>query len=47
MADKVKRDQIVALETAGVSINDIVKQLRVCCKMVYNAWKQIQVSHKL
>ena len=29
MADKVKRNQIVALKTAGGSNNDIVKQLKV------------------
>ena len=44
MADKVKRDQIVALKTAGVSNNDIVKQLKACRKTVYNAWKQFQES---
>ena len=44
MADKVKRDQIVALKTAGVSSNDIFEQLKVCRKKVYNAWKQFQES---
>ena len=44
MADTVKRDQIVALKTAGVSDNDIVKQLKVCRKTVYNACKQFQES---
>ena len=44
MADKVKHDQIVALKTAGVSNNEIVKQLNVYRKTVYNAWKQVQES---
>ena len=44
MADKVKRDQIVGLKTVGVSNNDIVKQLKMCRKRVYNAWKQFQES---
>ena len=34
MADKVKRDQIVALKTADVSNNDTVKQHKVCRKTV-------------
>ena len=42
MADKFKRDQIVALKTAGVSNKCIVKQLKVCRKTVFNAWKQFQ-----
>ena len=32
MADKVKRVQLVALKTAGVSNNDIVKQFRCVAK---------------
>ena len=44
MADKVKCDQIVALNTAGISNNDLVKQLKVGLKTVYNAWKQFQES---
>ena len=42
MADKVKSDQIVALKTLSVSNKCIVKQLRVCWKTVFNAWKQFQ-----
>ena len=40
MAAKAKRDQIVALKTAGKSNCDITKQLDVCRKTVYNIWKQ-------
>ena len=36
MADKVKREQTVALKSDGVSNNDIVKQLKVYRKTVYN-----------
>ena len=34
MADKVYRDQIFDLETAGVTKVEIVKQLKVCRKMI-------------
>lgn len=44
MADKVRRDQIVALMIAGVSNKDIAKQLNVCRKTVHNAWKQYEQS---
>lgn len=40
MASQAKRDQIVALKTAGMSNRDITKQLHVCRKTVFNVWKQ-------
>ena len=38
MASKATRDQIVALETAGISNRDITKQLDVYRKTVVNVW---------
>ena len=38
MASGAKRDQIVALKTAGISIRIITKQLDVCRKTVVNVW---------
>ena len=34
MANKAKRDQIVARKTDGVTLNEKVKQLNVCRKTV-------------
>ena len=44
MANKAKRDQIVALKTDGVTYNDNVKQLKVCRKTVKDARKQFRES---
>ena len=44
MANKAKRDQIVALKTDGITWMDIVKQFKVCQKTVDNARKQFQES---
>lgn len=38
MASKVKRDKIVALKAAGGHNKDIIKQLNVYRKTVFNTW---------
>ena len=40
----MKRDQIVALKTDGVTQTENVKRLKVCRKTVHDAWKQLQES---
>ena len=40
MASIAKRDQIVALRTAGICNLDTAKQLGVCRKTVFNVWKR-------
>lgn len=40
MASKVKCYQIVALKKSSVSYKNIMKQLNVCRKTVFNIWKR-------
>ena len=42
IANKAKRDLIVALKTAGATNKKIVTKLKVCLKNVYNGWKWFQ-----
>lgn len=44
MASKATRDQIVALKADGVSNKDVIKQLNVCRKTVFNTWKRYTQS---
>lgn len=44
MTSKAKRDQFAALKAAGVSNKDVIKQLNVCRKMVFNTWKRYITS---
>ena len=44
MVLKAKRDQVVALKAAGVSTKNIIKQLNVCRKTVFNTWKRFTKS---
>ena len=46
MAINAKRDQIVALKTAGVVNKKNVKHLKVCPKRVFYVWKQFQESSR-
>ena len=40
MSRKVMHDQIVALKQAGLSDNEVMKQLIVCRKTVFNSMKR-------
>ena len=42
MAAQTKRDQIVALKLAGCNNHEIVNQLTVCRKTVFNIWERYQ-----